>query len=679
MNLPRQVAIHGLLALCVLLTLGSFVSAVSPSNLASSAPSATGYNYQVLSGAHKAIGPQQVLVILVDFQDIRHIKSAQEIQNLAINQLNTYYSEVSYGKLTITGQAYGWYTVSHSMGFYGHDGKDPGDDDNLRQLARDAVALLPSSVDLTPFNLLMIVHAGQDQANDQSKVKSDEIWSSCYCSVFPNYADRTPIYAVRGKAFTNFLFLSELNGYGTFAHEFGHALGLPDLYQNPSSEGRSYVGYWSLMDSGNRCCSRGAESTPSYIGAWGAALLGWLTPTVADSRALVSPFDLKPLESPDASAILVPVSTTTYYLIEYRTQAGRDSTLPTAGILVYYVNEALRSGHGILQLVNPATQQLFQPQDHASDLNNAVFSQADRLRDEVHHVYLAFLGSGKLVTTLFSTQELTASIIQTQVNTPQTSLGSMYKDRLSLTATLVDERGMPMGGQAVQIDALVSMGQWQQVGQVVTDQLGAVSYELVLNYAVGRQSFRFFYPGGKGSSAWLASSSTEFSVNIQPAKMVLSLSQSPVTFGQSSLAVSVMDTHGEPVSNVIVTVYVNGLRQGEITIDENGKGTFPLLFSPADFGLRTVTVEAKATYYSQTQNSGTILLLPLWLIPIIVALIATGSIAVWKWQRRSRQSSGKEELVLGTRTYTPNVFCVSCGNKLPPDSKFCNECGEKLP
>lgn len=596
-----------------------------------------GYSYQVLSGPHRATGPQQVLVILVDFQDVHHSKTVQDIQNLATN-LNAYYTEVSYGKISITTQVYGWYTVSHSMGFYGADSKNPGDDDNLDQLAQDALALVPSSVDLTPFKFLLIVHAGRDQADDQYNVKSDEIWSECRaCSMFPNYGDVTPIYGQGGKAFRNYLFVSEFNGFGTLAHEFGHALGLPDLYQYPSSEGKRNVGYWSLMDSGNRCCSIGAESTPSYIGAWGAALLGWLTPTVADPKVLVSSFDLKPLESPSASAILIPVSFSSYYFVEYRTQIGSDSHLPRSGILVYFVNENLRSGHGPLQLVNPATGQLFAPQDHASDLNNAVLTTADRFQDPAHQVYLAFLGSGNVITTLYSTQELTASIIQTRVNTPLTSLSGMYKDRLSLSGTLVDQSGVPVGGQTVEIDALGLTGQWEQVGSMTSDPLGGISFELALTYSVGRHSFRFFYSGAKRTSAWLTSSIVEFSVDIQPAKMILSMPQSAVAFDRYSLVVSVTNTHGEPISDVRVTVYMNGIRLGEMTIDEKGKGTFPLLFSFADIGPRTVTVQAEATNYSATQTSGTVLFILVWLILLIAALIAVVGIFVWKSREKRRQ------------------------------------------
>jgi len=629
----------GLLILSFLLIPSSLVFGSSNPTPASLAPSAAGYSYQVLSGRHTAIGPQQVLVILVDFQDVHHAKSAQEMQNVAINQLNGYYGEVSYGKLTITGQVYGWYTVSHTMGYYGHDSKDPGDDDNARQLAKDAVALLPPSVDLTPFKFLMIVHAGKDQAADQSDVKSDEIWSSCSCSVFPNYEEVTPIYA-HGKAFSNFIFLSELDGYGTFAHEMGHALGLPDLYKYPSSESKSYVGYWSLMDHGNWCCYNRAQSTPSYIDAWGAALLGWLTPAIADPKALVSSFDLKPLESPSASAILIPVFPSTYYFIEYRTKTGSDSHLPGSGILVYYVNERLDSGKGIVQLMNPKTGDLFPAQDEAENLDAAVFKLTDRFRDPGHRVYLMFLGGGNDITTLFSTQEVTASIVQSMIIMPQTSLSGMYNDKLSLIAKLLDQSGSPIAGQTVEIDVLGPTDQWQRIGSVSTDQSGGISFEIPLNYALGQYSFRFFYPGGKGATAWFLSSEADFSVNIEPGKMILALSSTSIAFGRTSATVTVTDSHGAPLADVLVTVFVNDIQQGSVRTDQNGKAMFPLQFTFADIGPRTVTVKADANNYLSTQTSGSVFVFALWLIPLIAALIAAPvGIVVWRSRGKQKKTS----------------------------------------
>jgi M6 family metalloprotease-like protein len=59
---------------------------------------------------------------------------------------------------------------------------------------------------------------------------------------------------------------------GVYSHEFGHALGLPDLYDTDG--GGQGVGVHSLMGSGNW----NQPSNPPHFSAWSKAELGWVTP-----------------------------------------------------------------------------------------------------------------------------------------------------------------------------------------------------------------------------------------------------------------------------------------------------------------------------------------------------------------------------------------------------------------
>jgi immune inhibitor A len=73
----------------------------------------------------------------------------------------------------------------------------------------------------------------------------------------------------------------ENGGVGVFAHEFGHDLDLPDLYD--TNGGDNSTGFWSLMASG----SYGNDGTtdigskPVHMGAWEKLQLGWLKYEVA--------------------------------------------------------------------------------------------------------------------------------------------------------------------------------------------------------------------------------------------------------------------------------------------------------------------------------------------------------------------------------------------------------------
>ena len=71
----------------------------------------------------------------------------------------------------------------------------------------------------------------------------------------------------------------ENGGVGVFTHEYGHDLGLPDLYDYTGENG---TGFWTLMSSGsNLGGTEDIGSAPSHMGAWEKFQLGWLKYEVA--------------------------------------------------------------------------------------------------------------------------------------------------------------------------------------------------------------------------------------------------------------------------------------------------------------------------------------------------------------------------------------------------------------
>ena len=68
----------------------------------------------------------------------------------------------------------------------------------------------------------------------------------------------------------------ENGGLGVFCHEFGHDLGLPDLYD--TAGGNNGTGRWTLM-SGGSWMNTGFDNIgdmPNYMGPWEKYFLGWL-------------------------------------------------------------------------------------------------------------------------------------------------------------------------------------------------------------------------------------------------------------------------------------------------------------------------------------------------------------------------------------------------------------------
>jgi M6 family metalloprotease-like protein len=135
-----------------------------------------------------------------------------------------------------------------------------------------------------------------------------------------------------------------LSEIGVFAHEFGHTLGLPDLYdvQDPRNTG---PGNWSLMGSGGYGGDGHSPEYPTHIGAWPVHFFGW-DHVVRPTRDTT--LTLGPLER---SADLIDFwcqgeDSPEHFLIENRRRIGFDRNLPGEGLIVYHVNETM-IGFGI--------------------------------------------------------------------------------------------------------------------------------------------------------------------------------------------------------------------------------------------------------------------------------------------------------------------------------------------
>ncbi|MBT2369325.1 immune inhibitor A [Streptomyces sp. ISL-10] len=167
---------------------------------------------------------------------------------------------------------------------------------------------------------LMVVHAGKDQTWGGGKQGTGAVWAHRWFAYWNqagaagpegNKNGGTPI-GESGIWAGDYLTGGENSGVGLFAHEFGHDLGLPDLY---SFDGDNSVNFWSLMSSASYL-GRGRNTTGEYPGdldAWSKLQLGWLEYTEADAgrktRALlgVSGYNT---EDPQALLVHLPPSTT---------------------------------------------------------------------------------------------------------------------------------------------------------------------------------------------------------------------------------------------------------------------------------------------------------------------------------------------------------------------------------
>lgn len=131
---------------------------------------------------------------------------------------------------------------------------------------------------------------------------------------------------------------------GVIAHEFGHALGLPDYYhwvdRDLGPAGRRWVlGCWALMAAGSWGCGP-VESTrepfgPSHMIGHSKGTLGWIDyleiGEVWNEEVVLEPAQF------DGDVLRIPLDEggTEFLFAEFRAQIGFDYQLPAAGVLLY--------------------------------------------------------------------------------------------------------------------------------------------------------------------------------------------------------------------------------------------------------------------------------------------------------------------------------------------------------
>lgn len=329
-----------------------------------------------------AFGPQSILVFLVEFTDIKHTSSFNELVN-KLNAMNDYFIEVSYGMISLNVHInFSWITLPLGMAYYGHDVNKPGNEPNVWRIIYDTLSIMDPFYNYSNYDYFMIIHAGEDQAISNPTNLSNDIWSSFL--VFD-----TPYESDEGVSIFGGMIVSEKDPVGTFAHEFGHSLGLPDLYDITNSDPNDFVGKWDLMSKGS-WNGNPPGTSPAHLSAWSKIKLGWIQSNrlliVSKEESMI--VDIEPLEAKASGiqAIKLPITTTKYYLIEFREKIGFDSYLPKSGILIYYCDDTIQSGYGPVRLkdANPSTL----------TLDDASFDVGQYFLDKENNVYIKIISKG---------------------------------------------------------------------------------------------------------------------------------------------------------------------------------------------------------------------------------------------------------------------------------------------
>ena len=279
-------------------------------------------------------------------------------ENEYTGSMRDYYREISNGMFETIGTVSLWYRAPEPLTYYcNNDGEDGTPDDygfgaypnNVRKLVEDVLELADDDVNFSEFDNdengvidgLFIVHAGPGA--ETTGRNANYIWSHKW-QIEEQERDNVFI--------STYSMEPEDGTIGVFCHEYGHVLGLPDLYDTDrSSQG---IGDWGLMSGGSWGHRVGDPrgSSPVHMCGWSKMKLGW-----ADIQIVEQVMEGAEIPPVVGSNIIYRLWTAgdensrEYFLVENRQQTGFDASLTTRqvrggfaapeGLLVTHIDDNL--------------------------------------------------------------------------------------------------------------------------------------------------------------------------------------------------------------------------------------------------------------------------------------------------------------------------------------------------
>jgi len=302
-------------------------------------------------------GTKRGLVILAQFPDRKFadvhdpllyndILNAEDYKTgIFQGSVRDYFKAQSGGVFDLQFDIVGPFTVAHNYAYYGGNNSD-GSDRAPAEMIIEACLAADSIVDFSKYDWsgdgevdqVYVVYAGKGEADSYEE---NTIWPHEWNLYSAGYfGDGSGAQKLDGVWVNTYACGSEvdkndqLEGIGTFCHEFSHCLGLPDTYDT-QYQGYFGMGEFDIMCSGNY---NGNGFVPAGYTAYEKWQAGWITPINLGNKD-VAVDSLQPTsEGGDAYIIYNKAHTDEYYLVENRQQTHWDAGLPCAGLQVMHVD-----------------------------------------------------------------------------------------------------------------------------------------------------------------------------------------------------------------------------------------------------------------------------------------------------------------------------------------------------
>lgn len=302
-------------------------------------------------------GTKKGLIILVQFTDSK-FKSGHDLalyeriandENYSGNNfrgsIKDYFKAQSHGLFELDFDVAGICQLQHTYAYYGKNSND--NDVRAGQMVAEACLWAHEhGTDFSKYDWdgdgevdqVFVLYAGHGEASYDKD--PDTIWPHMH---YLSASDYRKSLSLDGVTVDTYACSCELNGdgnldgIGTFCHEFSHCMGFPDLYDTSSDGGWFGMGDFDLMCSGSY---NGDSKCPAGYSAYEKAECGWLTlKDMTNIEQETSIVGVQPMSADgDAYIIKNKGHEDEYYILENRQKTGWDSYLPASGLMITHVD-----------------------------------------------------------------------------------------------------------------------------------------------------------------------------------------------------------------------------------------------------------------------------------------------------------------------------------------------------